>query len=99
MADRLHNVQSHRLVCQEPQGPAGLPCRWLTAPEREQSCLALAIQAWCAGGALLFLPVESGLQPVCDQTLSDAQHGIDTDGETLGDPGIRSSRTIRISFQ
>src|SRR5262245_37695685 len=70
MADRRDNVQGHGLVGQEPQGPAGMPCGRCTAPERDQSCLALAIQAWQAGGARLFLPVESGLKTLFDQPLS-----------------------------
>lgn len=99
MADRLHNVQSRSLVCQEPQGPAGMPGGRLTAPERDQSCLPLAIQARHAGGVLLLLPVERGLQPLFDPTLSDAKHGIDTHGEALSDLGIRPGRPIRIGFQ
>jgi hypothetical protein len=99
MADRLHNVQSPGPVCQEPQGPSGMPCGGLTASERDQSCFGLAIQARRAGGALLFLPVECGLQPLFDPTLSDAKHGIDAHGEALGDLGIRPGRPIRIGFQ
>ena len=99
MADRLHNGQGYRLVGQEPQGPAGMPSGGRTAPERDQPRLALAIQAGCPGGALLGLPVERGLQPLFDQTLADAQHGIDTDGEALGDLRIRPGRPIRIGFQ
>ena len=48
---------------------------------------------------VLLLPVECNLQPLFDQTLSDAQHGIDTDGEALGDLGIRPGKAIRIGFQ
>jgi hypothetical protein len=76
-----------------------MPCGRLTTPERDQSCLGLAIQARSAGGTLLFLPVECGLQSLFDPTLSDAKHGIDTHGEALGDLGIRPSRPIRIGFQ
>ena len=47
----------------------------------------------------LLLPVECGLKPLFDKTLSDAQHSIDTDGEALGDLGIRPGRSIRIGFQ
>jgi len=43
MADRLDNIQGDRVVGQEPQGPAGMPGGWLTTPERDQSCLPLAI--------------------------------------------------------
>src|SRR5262249_39779171 len=99
MTDRLHNVQRHRLVGQEAQSPAGMPGRRRPAPECDQACLTHAIQEWRAGGALLWLPVEGGLQPVFDQTLSDAQHSINTDGEALSDLGIRPSRAIRIGFQ
>jgi hypothetical protein len=34
----------------------------------------------------LWLPVEGGLKPLFDNTVSDAQHGIDTDGEAVGNP-------------
>src|SRR5262245_31215942 len=99
MADRLDDGQGHSLVCQEPQGPAGMACGWLTASERDQSRLPLAIEERRARWTRLFLPVESSLQPLFDQSLSDAMDGIDTDGETLGDALIRPGRAIGISFQ
>jgi hypothetical protein len=51
------------------------------------------------GGMRLFLPVECSFESLFDQALSDAKHGIDTDGEALGYPLIRPGRTIRIGFQ
>ena len=76
-----------------------MPCRGRTAPERHQSGLALAIQAGRPGGALLGRPGEGGLEPLFDQTLADAKHGIDTYGEALSDLGIGPGRPIRIGFQ
>ena len=99
MADRLHHVQSHRLVGQEPQGPTGVPCGRLPAPERDQSCLALAIQARVREGRCGFFRLRAASSPWFDQPLSDPQHSIDTDREALGDLGIRPSRPIRIGVQ
>src|SRR5262245_47922315 len=72
---------------------------WCTAPQGYQPCLPLAIQKGTPGGMGLFLPVEGGLQPLFDQSLSDAQHGMDTDGEALGYPCICPGMAIRIGFQ
>jgi hypothetical protein len=99
MADRLDNFQGHGLVGEEPARPAGGPWRWRTAPEGKQPCLPLVIQPGRTGGMGLGLPVEGSLKALFDQTLADAQHGIDADREALGDPGIWPSRAIRISFQ
>jgi hypothetical protein len=47
----------------------------------------------------LFLPVECGVESLFDQTLSDAKHGIHTDGEALSYLLIRPGRTLHIGFQ
>jgi hypothetical protein len=47
----------------------------------------------------LWLPVEGGLKSLFDQPWSDAQHGIDTDGEALGDPCLCPGRAIRSRLQ
>jgi hypothetical protein len=47
----------------------------------------------------LLLPVEGGLEALCDQALSNAMHGIDTDGEALSDLLIRPGRPICVGFQ
>src|SRR4029453_1712445 len=75
-----------------------MPCGGRTASERYQPGFCRSIQAGRTGGPLLFLPVEGGLKPLFDQTLSDPKHGIHTDGEALGDLCIRPGRPIRIGF-
>jgi|SRR5207249_2695934 len=98
MADGIDNLQDHCLVCQEPERPAGMSCGWCTTPECYQPCLPLAIQHGTPGGMGLFLPVEGGLKPLFNQTLSNAKHGVDTDGEALCYPFVGPGRTIRIGF-
>jgi hypothetical protein len=99
VAARLHNLQRHSLVSQEPKRPAGVAVRWCTAPEGHQPGLPLAIQPRGTGGLGLWLSVECRLKPLFDPTLSATQDGIDTDGEALGDPRIRPGRTSCIRFQ
>ena len=99
MAERLDPVSGHRLVCQEPPGPAGLPCGWLTAPERDPAGLALTSQARRSGGARLLLPVASGLKPWFDQTVSDPKNGLETDRTACGALCICPGRPLRIGFQ
>ena len=72
---------------------------WCTAPQGYQPCLPLAIQKGTPGGMGLWLPVKGGFKSLFDQPLSDAQLGIDADGEALGYPCICPGRAIRIRFQ
>jgi hypothetical protein len=76
-----------------------MACGWRTAPECDEPCLSRAIQEGSTGGMRLFLPVECGVESLFDQTLSDAKHGIHTDGEALSYLLIRPGRTLHIGFQ
>jgi hypothetical protein len=99
VAHGLDTLPGDCLVGQEPERPAGMACGWRTAPACDQPCLSRAIPAGRTGGRCLFLPVAGGVESLCDRTLSDAKHGIHTDGEALGYPLIRPGRTIRLGFQ
>jgi hypothetical protein len=96
VAERLDKLQDDGLVGQEPERPAGLAGGWCTAPAGEQPCLPRAIQQGTPGGRGLLLPVESCLQPLLAHTLSDAKHGMDTDGAALCNPCLRPGRAIRV---
>jgi hypothetical protein len=75
-----------------------MACGWRTAPEGDEPCRSRAIQEGSTGGMRLLLPVECGVESRFDHPLSDAKHGIHTDGEALSYPPIRPGSTIHIGF-
>jgi len=99
MADRLNDVQGHRLVCQEPQGPAGMAGGGLTAPESAQACLPCPIAARRARGTRRLLPMARRREPLCDHALSDALDRRNAAGAARGAGRIRPSRAMGLGLQ
>jgi hypothetical protein len=67
MADRLDYRHGHGAVGQQSERPSGMPCGWLTAPERYQPGFPRSIQEGRTGGMVLFLSVEGGPSPCSTQ--------------------------------
>ncbi|MDQ3539481.1 MAG: hypothetical protein M3440_02235, partial [Chloroflexota bacterium] len=81
------------LVCQEPQGPAGLPIGGGRAGQRDQVRFLAAVQGPDID-AVGPLGRQGGGQSLGDELAPDALDGARMDIEGGGDGGVRPARTV-----
>jgi hypothetical protein len=99
VADRVHDLQLHDLVRQQPQAPVGEPLGWWPQPQRDDLGLLLAVERLGARRVLAGLAVESDLKAQRHEPLADVLDGLGATANGLGDLRVGPGRTVGISVQ
>jgi hypothetical protein len=98
VADRFHDLQRHRALCEQTQGPVGKPLRRRPEAKGNDFGLLLAVEYLGAEPAL-GLALECDLEPFRHQAFPQSLNRARSTVERLSNLGVRPVRAIGVGLQ
>lgn len=99
MADRLDDLEFHKVFREQPQRPATIPGRRFSQPSGNDLRFRFAIQKGRCRRCLAFHALQRQLKPVHHKSLADIFNRLNAASIRLANLFVRPSRSFRIRFQ